>query len=59
MKVQFIPKRREGQEYMDAPDSDWIALTDFCNRVVYFQPHEAEELIAQIRQAAAMEKSNG
>ena len=52
MKVDLIPKRTLDQAYAEAPDHDWIRLTDFCGRVVYLEPHETEELITQIREAA-------
>ena len=54
MKVDFIPKRQPHQAYMDAPDRDWIRLTDFSDRVTYFSPDEARELIKEI--AAILEK---
>jgi hypothetical protein len=49
MKVDFIPKRRpDAKTWGEEPDDDWICLTDFCDRAVYFTPIAAR-LYAECR----------
>jgi hypothetical protein len=53
MKVEFLPKGSEQNNFL-GPSDDWIRMTDFCQRAVYFYPSEAVEVIAAIQKAAGI-----